>query len=63
MTPGYLISVALNVVASAIFFVVVKLGGGLRSWLRARCGKRRRQKANEEMVEHLRDIEGKDGFL
>lgn len=63
MTPGYLISIALGVVASAIFFVVVKLSGGLRRWLRARWTERRRQKANEGMVEHLREIESKDGFL
>lgn len=63
MTPGYLISIALGVVASAIFFVVVKLGGSLRRWLRARWAERRRQKANEEMVKHLREIEGEDGFL
>lgn len=63
MTPSYLIPIAIGVVASAIFFAVVKLCGGLRRWFRARWSKRRRQKANEEMVEHLREIEGEDGFL
>lgn len=63
MTPSYLISIALGVVASAIFFVVLKLSGGLGRWLRARWAERRRQKANEEMVKHLREIEGEDGFL
>lgn len=63
MVLGYLITIALGIVASAIFFVVVKIGGSLRHWLRAQWVKRRRQKANAEMVEHLREIEGEDGFL
>jgi hypothetical protein len=63
MTPGYLITIILGVVASVIFFIVVKIGGGLRRWIRAQWAERRRQKANEEMIEHLQEIEGKDGFL
>jgi hypothetical protein len=63
MAIGYLITIALGVVASAIFFVVVKLGGSLRHWFQKQWVERRRKKANEEMIEHLREIEGKDGFL
>lgn len=63
MTPSYLISIVLGAVASSIFFVVVKLCGGVRRWIWARWAERRRQKANGKMVEHLREIEGKDGFL
>jgi len=63
MTPGYLITIVLGVFASVIFFVVVKLGGWIQRWLRARWTERRRQKTNEKMIKHLREIEGKDGFL
>lgn len=63
MVPGFLVSIVLGVVASVIFFGLVKFGAGIRQWARTAWVERKQRKANEEMIDHLREIEGEDGFL